>query len=637
MLTREQRIVSPSEYQSNTLYKTPTLTKSVFDNLSEGFATPMVVASMLKDEYGKTPEGMALKEGMEAVDIENHAPGVGWTQWMANQGAGMLGMMLNPVNWFGGEFGSIGAKAAMAGAERLAPTAATAFMRRPLAEHFSQPISKWLGEKAAQQTLGETVAKKFELGAMFAGAGVPQAIAENYNNDTRHIEWGGVASSMGSMGAFGIAIGSIPFAWGLLKGKINRGREMPHSEAIDTHALDQALAQKHITPDEHAWYQKYMAFQKDPGNADLAAELKAEGSKLINQNGHTANTVTDQAMFEMLTPDDVTNLQGVVADQLAGDLEGEQRKALSDFVVHNRMDYIRQKPEWLDGVRGYVEHVDGKLAHREAMSAEADAILDKHLLKGVKENMPFSQRSMLKNLRQAGFESSHVEHFPLTLPENMQKHIKGLEKIDKLKRKVRLEQRRGLEPNKQTVKRIAELEEKLPKILTPKEELTHLREKLLGNGVPKNLERSRDYHRLVDLSHAWHNARSLLDRVHLEHQYNRQAAFRQLAGQILRIADSDYGKIANPQNVVDYLKTRIEGQLKTVEPIQDVQATLTESQKVPPDAETTLKEQDAQIGKIDAEGMKEDYRAASDRYKEFKKSEGVFKNLIACVMGGLGG
>lgn len=636
MLTREQRIVSPEEYLSNTLYKAPTLSKSVFDNLSAGFATPMVAASMLKGEYGQSPEGQALKDSMDAVDIENQAPGVSTGQWWANQGASMVGMLLNPVNWFGGEFASLGAKAAIGGAEKLAPSAVSTFMRTPLAEHFSQPISKWLGKEAEKKTLGEVLAPKFRMGATFAGVGLPQAVAENYNNDTRHIDWGGVAESAGKMGAFGIAIDSIPFAWGLLKGKINRGRQMPHGEAVDTHALDKALEQGHITPAEHQWYKGYMDLQKDPSNIDLQEKLKADGSKLINLNGHTANTVTDKAMFEMLTPDDVTNLQGVVADQIAGGVEGEQGRALSNFIVHNRMDYIRENPAWLDGVRGYVEHVDGKLASREAMTAEADRILDQHMLKGVRENMPFSQRSMMKNLRQAGFESSHMAHFPLSLPENIQRHIKGLEKIDKLKRKVRLEKRRGLEPNKQTVKRIAELEAKLPKILTPKEELTHLRERLLGKGLPKNLERSPDYHRLVDLSHAWHNAKSLLDRVHLEAQYERQKAFRDLAGQILRISDSDYGKIANPDNVVDYLKTRIEGQLRKVEPIKDVQNVLHDSQNVPADADTVLNDQEKEISKIDAEQMRNDFQEASARYREFKKSDGIFKNLISCVMGGLG-
>ena len=638
MLTREQRTISPSEYLSNTVSKTPTFTKSVFDNLSASLATPAVVASMLKDEYGRTPEGQALKESQEAVEIENQAPGVGAGRWLANEGANMLGMALNPVTCFGGEFGSLAAKEAISGADKVAPTAASVFMRRPLVEHFSKPIGTWLGEKAAQKTLGEVVAPTFKVGSMFAGAGIPQAAQANYDNDTRHINWGGVAASMGEMGAFGIAIDAIPFAWGLLKGKINRGRDMPHGETIDTHALDKALEQGHITKDEHAWYQDYMAFQKDPSNVDLEAKLKTDGSRLINQNGHTANTVTDRAMFEILTPDDVTNLQGVVADQLSGDLPGEQKKALSDFIIHNRMDYIRQKPEWLDGVRGYVDHVDEKLKSREVMSAEADRILDQHMLKGVKENMPFSQKSMLKHLRQAGFESSHVAHFPLSLPENMQRHMKMMEKIDKLQRKVRLEKRRGLEPNKQTVKRIDDLQSKLPKILTPKEELTHLRDHLLGKGLPKNFERLPAYHRLVDLSHVWHNAKSVLDRVHLEHEYNRQKAFRDLAGQTLKIADSDYGKISNPDNVVDYLKTRIEGQLDKVEPIQNVQNVLQESQNVPADADTTLNNQAKEIGKIDAElNEKGIFRRLLTDLKEFKKSDGVFKNLIACVMGGLGG
>ena len=191
-----------------------------------------------------------------------------------------------------------------------------------------------------------------------------------------------------------------------------------------------------------------------------------------------------------------------------------------------------------------------------------------------------------------------MKQLPVTIPKQLEEAFGcGLEKINlNLKIKLRPQSNERLPENKQTLRRISELESKLPRVLTPKEELRHLRETLLGReGLPKNFERSPEYHRLVDLSHVWRNARTLLDRVHLELEYNRQSAFRDLAHLTLNIADSDYPRLAKPENVTDYLKRRIEGNLNKVEPIEDMTRAVEDQQRVPADADAILTEQEAQL------------------------------------------
>lgn len=645
MLTRSTNVAPQGEYYSDSLLTLPTFTHSVFDNLATGFATPVVAANMLDSQYAEKPEGQAMLGALNQVKLEQETPGMGWTQWLAGEGANMIGMALNPATWALGEGGgALLGKALPSVATKILPEAASVFMRKPIGELLSEPLSKYIpstfGKEGSEKALslgliGEKSASAF---GMFAGAGVPQGIVDNYNQDTNHIAWGGVAREMGEMGAFGIALGSIPFAWGLLRGKINRGIGASPTDAVTPDQLKQALDNGHITPAEHDWYTDYLKLKDDPSNTALQEDLKTRGSKLINDNGHIANTATNEAMFEILTPNDVSNLHGAISDQLTGDVPEPYKKSLSDFIIHNRMDYIRQKPEWLDGVRGYVDFINQKLEARSSKTLEANKILDDHLLKSVNENMPFSQKELFKTMRQSGFEASHIAHLPVTIPENMTRHLKMLEKISKLKEKLKVDKRRGLPENKQTTRRITDLEGKLPKILTPKEELEHIRGKLLGEkGLPKNFERSNEYHRLLDLSNVWHNARTLLDRVHLEHEYNRQEAFRDLAHQTLRIADSDVGKISKPDDVLNYMKARVEGQLHKAEPIADVEKAVSEKKAVPTDADTILNEQKAQIENTKAEGAKEEFVAATDKFKEFKESENIFKNLISCVLGGLGG
>lgn len=644
MLTRSNQVAPQQEYYADSLLTMPSVGKSVFDNLVMGVATPVVALNMLDKEFAKKPEGQAAISAFNSVRLANETPGMGWPQWLADEGANMLGFGLNPATWGLGEAGGLAAKGLSAGAARAAPDALSVFMRTPVKDLVAKPLGEYIpsmvGKEGAEKplSLGLMADKSLSNFGIFAGAGVPQGIVDNFNSDTGHIAWGGVAREMGEMGAFGIAIGSVPFAYGVLRGKVNRALGKEPTEGITPESLNEALERGQITPSEHQWYNDYLEHQKTPGDVEGMKGLQARATQMINENGHRANVATDEAMFEILTPNDVTNLQGMIADQVSGGVPAEYQKALSDFVVHNRMDYIRQDPRWLDGVRGYVDFINNKLENKPSKIAEADKILDDHLLKGTKENMPFSQKELFKHMKQAGFEASHVQHLPVTIPENMGQHLRINEKIAKFKEKLKVAKRRGQPENKQTLRRIEELQAKLPKIMTPKEELVHLRKTLLTpKGLPKNWERSNAYHRLLDLSNVWANARTLLDRVHLEHQYNRQEAFRDLAHQTLKIADADLPKIANHENVMDYMKRRIEGNLSKAEPIADVQKAVDDRQQVPADSDTILNEQQEQIKNTQAETAKEEFVQSTDRFKEFKESENIFKNLISCVLGGIGG
>ena len=645
MLLRNKNIGSQDEYYSNSLHIVPSFSSSVFDNLAAGFATPVIASSMMDSQLAQKPTGQAMQGILGQIRLEQETPGMGWTQWLADEGANMIGMGLNPATWALGEGGgALASKVLPSLASKIAPDSATVFLRKPLNELLAQPIGKYIpsmiGKEGAEQTLGLGLIGEKGLSSFgsFAGAGLPQGIVDNYNQDTNSISWGGVAREMGEMGAFGVAIGSIPFGYGVLRGKINRGLGKEPVDDITGHDLDQALANGHITDAEHAWYTDYQALQKDPTNTKLEEDLKQRATDIINQNGHTANAATNEAMFEILTPNDVSNLHGAIADQISGDAPEEYKTALSDFIIHNRMDQIRENPQALDGVRGYVDFINDKLKVKDEKLQEADQILDDHMLKSVKDNMPFSQKELMKHMDKAGFEASHVEQLPVTIPDNMARRMKMQAKIDKLNEKMRLAKRRGQPANKQTLKRVAELESSLPKILTPKEELRHLRSALLGDrGLPKNFERSNAYNRLLDLSNVWHNARTLLDRVHLENEYKRQEAFRDLAHQVLRISDSDMGKLSKPEDVLNYVKSRVGGQLRQEIPIKDIEKAVTDKKTVPADADNILNEQEAQIRNTKAEGAKNEFVESTAKYKEFKESSNIFKNLISCVLGGMNG
>lgn len=643
MLTRSPVVSPKEEYYADSLLTVPSTAHTAFNNFAAGAATPAIMANDIANTLSGQPQGRALHEALAAIEMENQTPGISWEQRATNYVASLIGYGVNPITWGFGAIGSLGARSIGVAAEKIAPNAVSVFMRRPLNSFFGEKLSRWLpeqiGREGEEKTLSSALIsqKTLENFGSFAGAGVPQAVVNNYNLDSNHIAWGGVARDAGEMGAFGIAIGSIPFAWGILRGKVNRAIGEPPGTDVEPDKLSFALENGHIPPEEHRWYIDYLEHQKNPEEAYSTKDLERRATKIINKNGQEANIATNEAKFDILESKDIENLQGAVADQLIGNVPESYRTSLSDFIIHNRIDEIRQNPRTLDGIRGYVDFVNQKFLRKPFKIQQAEKILDDHMLKSVKENMPFSQKEIFKHMEQAGFERSHTEHLPLTIPDNIKSHLKLSERINQLQEKLKIAKRKGQPENKQTLRRIKELEARLPEILTPKEELEQLRKELLLPAISRDFERSNAYNRLVDLSHVWHNARTLLNRVHLEHEYNRQEAFRDLANQILKISDSDIPRLAKPQDVINYLKERTGGGIYPNESIEFVKEKEFVALEIPQDADNILNEQEIQVNNSAAKDLASEFHAAADKYKEFKSSESVFKNFISCVLGSLNG
>lgn len=785
MLTRQENIGTPEQYYLDSLLPKPALAHSVFDNFAAGVASPVVGMRDLDSTFSQQPEGRAIHDTLKSIQLESQNPNIGWGQASADYLANLIGYGINPISWGFGRIGGLAAEGLTTAAEKATPNAVNVFMRKPLNNLFSEPLSSWIPSEVGEgKTLSSALISKktlegFSIGA---GIGVPSAIEANFNEDSGHVNWGGVARDSGEMGALGLVIGSVPYAFGMLRGKVNRGIGEPPDRPITQADLDSALEKGDITKDEHQWYADYTALQSKEKPSELATmdDLTKRATAIVNNNRHDANVATHEVPFNILQPGDMDNLQAVVPDQLVSGLPENVNKALSDYIVHNRLDAIRENPAALDGVRGFVDTMNEKLANKGAKQAESDKILDEYLTKGAKENLPFSQKELFKHMRQAGFEASHIKQLPVTIPEDIIKHIKISERIKQFKEKIKQQkptniqslyrgrsdntfgyktlkeagtteeelmkndlwlgkgywyaeneahakkygkviekvsgeykifdvdkskdskllkmyhdivdserikllpdetginkkvdvfrkalQAKGFEgvrrfgvvgkdaheyeimffkkpvssnksiPNKQTLRRIEELEAKLPKILTPKEELENIRKTLITDkGLPKNWQHSNAYHRLLDLAHVWHNARTLINRVHMERDYNAQEAYRNIADTIIKIADSDLPRLAKPENVSNYLKARIENNVLKKEPIKFANDKAREASEIPSDADSILNAQEAQVKNSNATDLSKEFELASEKYKEFKSSEGVFKNLISCVMGARNG
>lgn len=735
MLTRTSGVAPRQEYYNDSSLTKPTVGYTFERNFSATFATPFVMMDDVANTLSSKPTGNAMRDTLAAVEMENQTPGMGWLQRQVGNVASLVGYGVNPVMWGFGQIGGLAARGITAGAERLAPDAVSAFARTPLKDMMAQPVSRWLPEKAGTLSaglLGEKGAKAFGI---FAGAEIPPAVVENYNNDTNHINWGGFARDAGQMGSFGVAIGSIPFALGMVGGKINR---VLGPGEIDASRLDQALEGGHITDDEHKWYSDYLELQKNPGDTKKIDQLKKQATEIINRNGGQADVVKNEARFDMLKADAIKQLQSVTPDELVSDVSENYKNALSGFVIHNGLDRLGDNPQMLDGVRGYVDWIGKKLAAKNSKLKDADDILDRFMLKGMRENMPFSQKELSKMMEKNQFNENELKSLPFVFPENVIKYLKNpvennllspKDELNQLRQKLLFSQvnlknfkisktldniliqsdhgrinlrllkeksirvegvkipefngkfSRGKGHGKQLY--LAALKyaknnglkffsdnqvsldaEKVYKSLEKmgyefkKNETTYLQERnprliihyatkdhnpvyeLISypkSRLIKNWENSPEYHRLLDLSEVWGHAKNLLDRVQLEHDYESQQAFHDLLKQVLDIHDSDMPALANPDNVINYLKARIEGNINKETPVTGIQEKTRESLKIPSDAETVLKDQAEMVKQSKAKSLNEEFDAASEKFTEFKAKPEVFKNYIACVLGGLGG
>jgi hypothetical protein len=636
-MARDLTPVTPGKYIADTLLTKPGVAQSAYDNFVQGATTSSAAQVAIGNQLSEKPEGEALLTARKILEFQNENPEMGYGQKGLNFVSNMIGQVYDPASLLFGGIGSVAGRTITAGAAAILPAAVSSAVKLPLSEIFGKIGQKYLPERIGKEGADEALSLSLigkqgtHVFTSFAGVGVPQAVAENYNLDTNHISWGGVARSATEMGAYGLAFGSVPFAYGIIKGKMRRGLG---EEAFSTpSAADSALEKGLISPDEHKWYVDYLEHQKAPADAEKATELQERATQLIGKNDHEVDTVNHEAPVSVVSADQMENLKAVLADQVASDLPAEYRTSMSDFVIHNEVDNLRDQTVSIDGLRGYSEVIEGKLKEKPRKIAEANKILDDHMLKSVKDNMPFSQKNVMKGIKQGGFEASHIQHIPLIIPENLIRRVKLLDKISKFKSKIK-----KYGANAQTERRIKELEDKLPKVLTPKEELVHLKEKLLTEkGLPKNWKNSEAYSRLQELAQVWHNARTLLDRVHLEHEYENQEAIKSMVDQLLNIVDGDLPRIAKRENVMEYLKQRIDNKIEKPASIEQLNTEVNKQLEVPQDASAILKNERESFEAKGKSDLYKEFEHSADLYEEFKASPNIFKTLISCVLGTLNG
>ncbi len=423
MLNRDEQVTPIEKIISDNLTHKPSVATSAWNNLAAGIATAPYAIQSFDEEYRKSPEGKTAAATFEALKRGNENPETGWTQWGINEVSNMIGQGLNPITWMLGEVGGLAIKPLTAGLQYLAPKALVQWGRKPITEMLSEPVSKYIpsmigkkgeGEILSSALFGKKVAQGFGVGA---GVMLPQATLDNFNVETGKHDILGIAESMGMGGIFGMGISTIPFAWGILKANINRARGRAPTHSIDDLEMLKALDEGHIDKQTYDLWRAVQDYQEQPeSRADNKQKLAEKTTKYVAEQGHSVDQATNMAHFEILNRDQIDNLQSATVDQLVADyIPDEHKNALTDFTVQAGIDDMRNNPNLLDGVRGYVEHMDQNLLAKDEVLANADQLVDEHLkvqelYRGVQEN-----KFGYKTLEEAGVTEKELQKHDLEL------------------------------------------------------------------------------------------------------------------------------------------------------------------------------------------------------------------------------
>ena len=594
-------------YDNGLLIK-PTPVQSMYQSGKGGFISgSKFIGDLYNKAYG-LPENKELNETLELIQRETHFADQPFTQTAANWVADMIGYSLNPVVL--GLTAASGGVAGFAvkGLSKVAPKAITPFLEKTVGM-VKHPTNK--GE-LVPLTVGDIGKRLTVSGAAGTGAGIPIAFEE------------GSASDAFMMGGIGMLFSSIPIAAGMFR----KARMKPEVKG-EGHIREE---EGHIRETEREENPEITKWMEDYENkSDTLENLEKRATTLLQKEGFDVDSATHKLPMYIMNEENVKNLQVAASDALTANLEPTSRNYLLDYLVRNNLDELRENPKSIKIIQAYDNFLTGKLAGRESLTKAADTIHETNMKAKLNNDSLLSQPEIYKSMKKLFSEDSSASHLPFTIPENLERRFRIEHKIESIKK--RMNQLKNKPGSKNLSKHIEELEAKLPKVLTPKEELAHIKHKLIDKQGYRNKLTNREYDRLQELSEHWPQAKSLLDRVHIEEAYEKQLAIKQVLDQMRKVLEAPLDRLSNPDNVIKYFKERMaNNKPKTVKPEVTPKKIIEDAGKVPFDESAAVEEYLQAAHDSKASNLRTDSIKINDKITQFRSSEKVRADFIQCML-----
>lgn len=622
----------------------PTTGEAMMSRFKADFMTPFLLTPGMEEAKRKETLDRVTALSMTAEKLQG--TGQNAAKWVA----GMAGSILNPYSLATGEAAGVALKPLIArGAGlvgRYAPSQTMALLNRPLTKILGERLPEFVGK----ESIASLTPKAVSGFAQATGFSLPAEIASTYDPTTDSFNWhGGIKASVED-GGFGLALMTAPYLVGILWKKVFRG-VVPHEhiplpgENFKPEHIESAVNKGWLTRQEGEWLHDYIFKNDSHGN------LATRATEMLIKEGHPVDSATNQVMFKILHPDDVNNFHVAVSDSLAAKLPENVKGFYKDYIGHDRVDNLRENPNFIDGLQGVVTFVRKRLAKAPEEVIEFHKLMRRLLPEAVRAENPFTQAKIHRGEKKAGRTG-------LTVPHQVERRLKQDAKINGLKKRITEFERKlnktGNDKYKhliaKTEKEIRILTEKLQPLLSHADEMQHIRGVLLPEGkVAENFRVIREYGRLLDLTRVRNDARILLHEVNLKHEYELHEAFATLIDTMTKVMRSEFGKLAKVENINDYMKERIQGKMPEIKNLEiqeikkEVQAAKVKLEKAqnetktPEGREQAVKVLDEEIKESPVSEHKKEYEEIKRQYDEFKANESVFSSLIKCVLGAKNG
>ena len=523
-----------------------------------------------------------------------------------------LGQALNPI--------FIGAGAVTGGAADLGLDILPGLAKETLPKIFGEGVAKKVAELAPEAIKG---------GAFVGGGSLPGAVADNYANNTKSINWGGVATNVGENFGMGMALAPvIPVLGSILRKLKVRGTITQDATKVSGDEVQEAVQQGALSPNEEEFLKAYNADEVTDKLDVMAKQWFNENSPdALNQDGNLHVSIADANQNSLLSDN--------IFQEMGNENEPSDKTPLSDSIVSAQIGDTVSDQDVQNGVDGLVAHSDKAKTNFDTVLADT--------LKDVRKSVKELPEDTVTTNQNSIFKLAMQDNYHGILPENvrekvaLKKHIIGLridlkEKVPKLpiidnfRNNIRASVKSDIE---KFTKQSNEI-----KLLPSSDELKFIEESLFKDGeLPNDYEKSPHYRRLLEMiqnDKKSLNARLLSAKVKLTGDLNRQQGFTDMA-KMLGNKEKDPDITSNKGNAaIQYARDNIikkqslsnESVLREARDSADI-----ESKKVP----------DEEIEKSDIFTSTESKKLLNDANNiirestEMKKSKGVFDELNACI------
>ena len=584
-----------TQYLKSSAQNVPSTAQAAFTGLAQGFSAPFMALQAVGNMLKTNPVNVEQFRNVESYFSGEQQQERSGSDEAANVIGQLAGSIFNPINLLGGDL--VGDAASTATRGILARTA-------PMLEN----------QTTARAVLQTGLPSLTRGGGLLAGGMFPQDILENYNATNNTLDWQDTAKDVGINFGIGMAIPAIPFAAGLVKARIadNTAKKLQLSE------LDNALENGEITPEQHDFQRSYI----NGANPDILLEK----AKNVIQNLDDNITVSNgHVPLSLLTPEDIQNWHGAMADQMASNLGDDLNDSFSHFITQRALYKIVSNRNLMDGLQGWVDHMDLKLGD-QAENIDKIVKAAQSIKKSVK-NLPLPNELKFKSIldnyeKTAGAKTTDVD----------------LASYDTTELPLTSEMRDILLARRQRAS--GRISGDIPPVTYPTlpQEINSLEAEFEADNYQLTKQTAPEYTRLRQLANYHKSALKLLKKVDLHNLMHRQNFYKAMANKLLDYANSPIGSLARENKLPQYVHARIAQNIEGIhdEPIPEIKT------PEPGQVESASVESAEQaIETLPKNAITDDLRQqaseALDQFKSLKaKLKSAGNDLITCVQGVLG-